>query len=98
MFSKSVTTLCHRVGKLHTFSHYEVLSGTKLMVIFLDYRFIFALQIVEHFKDAKYLDHGVEICICNTPSESEASQYGVRILGIVDVDITANRAIGWHVF
>lgn len=68
------------------------------MVIFLYYHFIFALQIVEHFKDAKYLNHGVEICICKTSSECEASQYVVRILGIVDVDVTVNRAIEGNVY
>lgn len=33
---------------------------------------------------------GVEICICDTPYDYEASQYCVRILGIVDVDVAAN--------
>lgn len=82
---------------LHTFSHYEVLARTKRMLISPYYHFIFALQIVVRFKDTKYLDHSVETRICNTPRESEASQYGIRILSIVDVDVTVNRAIKRHV-
>lgn len=78
------------VEKLYTFSDYEVFPGVKWMVISRDNCFVFALQDVGHFKDAKYFDHCVEICICNTPGEYKAAQCYGRILGIVDVDVTAD--------
>lgn len=39
------------------------------MTISWDNYFVFALQDVRHFKDAKYFNHCMEIYICNTPGK-----------------------------
>lgn len=61
----------------------------------LDYRFTFALQIVEHFK---YSIMAWKCAFVNAPGELEAPKYCVWTLGIVDVDVTVDRAIDEHVF
>lgn len=45
------------------------------------------------FEDKKYLDHLIEIAVCNTIGENQAPKHLHRRIGIVDVDVTAYRTI-----
>lgn len=47
-------------------------------------------------KYEKYLDHLVEVGICNAVGEKQASEHIIRILGVVNVDVTLDSSLASH--
>lgn len=70
-----------------------VITPLQRILIFLNHVPIFTPQGEWAFKNEEYLDHLVEIAVCDGMGENQATKHLRAPVGIIDMDVTICRTI-----